>query len=114
MQAGITTVLYPVTDIARAKALFSAFLGTDPTSDAPYYVGFHIGDQEIGLVPGGREQGMTGPVGYVDVDDITKALEALVDAGATPHEKVRNVGGGKLVASVVDTDGNILGLTQSP
>jgi hypothetical protein len=33
-----------------------------------------------------------------------------------PREKqaIRDVGGGKLIASVVDADGNVTGLTQSP
>jgi hypothetical protein len=36
------------------------------------------------------------------------------DASAQAQEDVRDVGGSKLIASVKDTDGNIIGLTQSP
>jgi hypothetical protein len=36
-----------------------------------------------------------------------------LDAGAEAHQRVREVGGGKLVASVKDADGNVIGLIQS-
>ena len=72
MNQGIRTVIYPVKDIARAKALYSKLLGVEPYADEAYYVGFRVGDQEIGLDPNGHNQGMTGPVGYWHVDDIRK------------------------------------------
>jgi predicted enzyme related to lactoylglutathione lyase len=56
---------------------------------------------------------VTGPVGYWLVDDIMKSLKALFDAGAEAHQEVKDVGGGKLIASVKDADGNIIGLIQS-
>ena len=80
----------------------------------PYYVGFKVGDQEIGLDPNGHNKGMTGPVGYWEVNDIKKSLQLLLDAGAQMQQEVKDVGGGKLTASVKDADGNIIGLIQSP
>ena len=38
MSEGIKTVIYPASDLARAKAAFSAVLGTAPDMDEPYYV----------------------------------------------------------------------------
>lgn len=114
MPQAITLVVYPVTDLAQAKSLFSKFLGTQPYADAPYYVGFRIGDQEVGLDPNGHKQGMTGPVGYVEVDDIRKSLQELLDAGAKPQQEIKDVGGGKLIASVKDASGNTLALMQNP
>ena len=70
MNRGIKTVIYPVKDIARAKTLYTRLLGADPLMDTPYYVGWKVGDQDIGLDPNGHSQGMTGPVSYWDVDDI--------------------------------------------
>ena len=67
---GIRTFIYPVKDIAQAKALYSKFLGIEPYMDEAYSVGFKIGDQDIGLDPNGHKQGMTGPVGYYHVDDM--------------------------------------------
>jgi len=114
MNQGIRTVIYPVKDIAQAKTLYSKLLGIEPYVDEAYYVGFRIGDQEIGLDPNGHNQGMTGPVGYCHVDDIKKSLQLLLDAGAQTQQEVNDVGGGKLIASVKDPDGNVTGLIQSP
>lgn len=114
MARGISLVIYPVRDAARARTLYSTLLGTEPYADEPYYVGFRLGDQEVGLDPNGHRHGMTGPVGYCTVDDIRSVLQALVDAGAEVAQDVRDVGGGKLIATVRDADGNVTGLTQSP
>jgi predicted enzyme related to lactoylglutathione lyase len=114
MNQGVKTIIYPVKDIAQAKTLYGNLLETDPYMDAPYYVGFKVGDQDIGLDPNGHRQGMTGPVGYYHVDDIKKSLQQLVNAGAQMQQEVKDVGGGKLIASVKDVDGNIIGLIQSP
>jgi predicted enzyme related to lactoylglutathione lyase len=114
MDHGIRLFVYPVKDIARAKALYGKLLGVEPYADQPYYVGFRVGDQEIGLDPNGHSKGMTGPVGYSEVTDITKALEVLLGAGAQMQQEVTDVGGGKLIARVKDPDGNIIGLVQEP
>ena len=42
-------MIYPVKDIAQAKTLFSKLLGVEPYMDEAYYVGFRVGDQDIGL-----------------------------------------------------------------
>jgi hypothetical protein len=51
MTSGIKTVIYPVTDLARAKTLYGTLVGVAPYVDKAYYVGFRVGDQEIGLDP---------------------------------------------------------------
>ena len=114
MEQGIGVVIYPVSDIAQAKTLYRTLLGVEPYADEAYYVGFRVGDQEIGLDPYGHNKGMTGPVGYYQVNDIKKSLQLLMDAGAQVQQEVQDVGGGKLIASVKDADSNIIGLIQSP
>ena len=109
---GIKTVLVPVSDLATAKAVYAALLGVSPQADGPYYVGFEAEGQHIGLLPGGGPQGMTSPVVYWQVPDIEAKLAEVTAAGATVKEPVRDVGGGRLVASVTDPDGNVLGLLQ--
>jgi predicted enzyme related to lactoylglutathione lyase len=109
---GITTVLHPVSDLAKAKPIYAALLGVQPQSDAPYYVGFDAGGQHIGLVPGGGPQGMTAPVAYWQVEDIEAKLAEVSAAGATVKEPAHDVGGGRLVATFADVDGNVLGLLQ--
>ncbi len=112
MNQGVKTVIYPVSDVAKAKRLYSALLGVDPYADAPYYVGFRVGDQEIGLDPHGHRG--AGAVPYYEVDDIKQSLQQLLEAGAETVEDIKDVGGGKLIASVKDADGNAIGLTQNP
>ena len=112
MSQSIKTFLYPVKDGTRAKSFFSLLLGIEPHIDGPYYIGFKVDDQDIGLVPNGHNAGMTAPIGYVHVADIRKTLQSLLDAGAAIGQEVKDVGGGRLVASVKDADGNVIGLLQ--
>src|SRR6201982_4020830 len=109
---GIKTVLHPVSDLAKAKPVYEALLGVAPSADAPYYVGFDAAGQHIGLVPGGGPQAMSSPVAYWHVPDIEAKLAEVTAAGATVKEAAHDVGGGRLVATVTDPDGNVLGLLQ--
>jgi predicted enzyme related to lactoylglutathione lyase len=109
---GIRTVLHPVSDVAAAKAVYTALLGVPPQTDDPYYVGFEAAGQHIGLVPGGGPQGMTSPVAYWHVPDIEAKLAEVTAAGAAVKEPPRDVGGGRLVATITDPDGSVLGLLQ--
>ena len=112
MTDGLTTIIYPVKDLAAAKAVYGSVLGVEPDMDQPYYVGYRVGGLDVGLDPNGHAQGMTGPIGYWQVADIKASLSALLGAGAELLQDVKDVGGGKLVASVKDADGNGIGLIQ--
>ncbi len=109
---GVKTILHPVTDLAKAKPVYEALLGVPPQSDAPYYVGFEAAGQQIGLVPNAAAQGLTSPVAYWHVADIEGKLAEVTAAGASVKESPRDVGGGRLVATFTDPDGNVLGLVQ--
>ena len=109
---GVKTILHPVTDLAAAKAVYTALLGIEPQADAPYYVGYEAAGQQIGLVPGGGPQAMTSPVAYWHVADIAAKLAEVTAAGAAVKDEPRDVGGGRLVATFTDPDGNVLGLIQ--
>jgi predicted enzyme related to lactoylglutathione lyase len=112
MTSGPRTIIFPVSDLARAKEVFGALLGVAPSMDAPYYVQFDHDDHQVGLDPRGRQQGLTGPVAYWTVDDIEKSLQTLIDAGAQQVQGVHDVGGGRRIATVTDPDGNPIGLMQ--
>jgi predicted enzyme related to lactoylglutathione lyase len=109
----LDAILYPVTDIAAAKAQFAALLGVEPAVDQPYYVHFATpGGTAVGLVPNGQERGMVGATPFWTVEDINAQVKALVEASGSVSEDARNVGGGKQVAIVKDVQGNVIGLAQ--
>lgn len=110
MNKGIKTIIYPTKDINLAKTLFRKLLAVEPYADQPYYVGFKVGDQDIGLVPNNPEAAMTA---FFHVDDIQNSLQILVDGGAEIIQEIKNVGGGRLIASAKDKDSNIIGLIQN-
>lgn len=109
---GIKLSVYPVKEIEQAKTLYTKLLGTEPYVAAPYYVGFRIGDLEIGLDPNAHAQGITAPINYWQVDDIHATLQGYLDAGAQVQQAVKSVGGGRLIAQVKDMDSNVIGLIQ--
>ncbi len=106
-------MLHPVADLAAATPIYTALLGVAPSVESPYYVGFDAADQHIGLVPRAGDA-PAGPVAYWHVDDLEGALAAVVAAGAALVEPAREVGAGRLVATVRDLDGNVLGLLEDP
>lgn len=110
MNKGIKTILYPVKDVNESKNVYRKLLGVEPYADQPYYVGFKIEDQDIGLIPNNAEGGVTA---FFHIDDIKSSLQILLDAGAQIIQNVKNVGGERLIATVKDKDGNIIGLIQN-
>jgi predicted enzyme related to lactoylglutathione lyase len=110
MTQGIKTIIYSAADITRAKALYTKLLGVDPYVENPYYVGFKIGDQDIGLTPNGQP----GPVAFWHVSDIENSLQLVLNAGGQTQQAVRDVGAGKLVATAKDAEGNLIGFIQMP
>jgi predicted enzyme related to lactoylglutathione lyase len=106
MSEGIKSVVYPASDLAKAKAMFSAALNAAPVMDEPYY---QVNGIDIGLDPHGHK---SGAVVYYHVDDIKSSLQTMLDAGAEVEQDVTDVGGGRQIAAVKDTDGNLIGLLQ--
>lgn len=112
MTAEIASILYPTTDLDKAKAIFTTLLGAAPTTDSPYYVGYEVNGLQIGLVPGGHEDGVTGPLPYYGVDNVEQAVSDLEAAGAEVITPLRQVSPETIVAVVQDAEGNAIGLIQ--
>ncbi len=110
----IRLIVYPVKDIAQAKAQYGKLLGVEPYADQPYYVGYKVGNLEIGLDPNGHKLRATGPIGFWHVDDIQETMQSFLDAGAETLQEIKDFGNGKFTATVKDADGNIIGLIQVP
>jgi predicted enzyme related to lactoylglutathione lyase len=112
MASGFSTILFPVSDLAAAKPIYTKLLGVEPMADSAYYVGYQVGEQHIGLVPQAQDKGQSGSVPYWMVADINAALAELEALGAEIREPATEVGPGRVVATVKDADGNVIGLMQ--
>jgi predicted enzyme related to lactoylglutathione lyase len=116
MIEGLRTVIYPVADLARAKAWYSALTGQEPYFDQPFYVGYTVGGFELGLDPNGKtapaEDG--GPVAYWGVRDIDDAYAKLRELGAGERAPIADVGDGIRVAVVTDPFANAIGIIENP
>jgi hypothetical protein len=77
MTEGVKTIMYPVTDLA--KAVYGKLVGVEPYMDEAYYVGFNVGGQDAGLDPHGHSKGMKVPVCHRRVDDVEKSLKAPLE-----------------------------------
>jgi predicted enzyme related to lactoylglutathione lyase len=51
-------------------------------------------------------------VAFWHVSDIKNSLQLVLDAGGQTQQAVRDVGGGKLVATVRDAEGNLIGFIR--
>jgi predicted enzyme related to lactoylglutathione lyase len=111
----IRSVIYKVDDLARAKVFYAAALARQPYFDQPFYVGFDIDGQELGLDPDTSSQrpGPGGAVAYWKVDDLASTWRRLTtELGGRPVEVPRSVGDGIETAVIADPFGNLLGLIQ--
>lgn len=113
MLLGLRTAIYPVNDLAAAKAWYSQVVGHPPYFDQPFYVGFEVGGFELGLVPDGASATI-GPQSLWGVADAEITMDRLLQLGATTLDPVHDVGEGIKVASVKDPFGNRLGFIENP
>jgi predicted enzyme related to lactoylglutathione lyase len=113
MIRGLRTVIYHVTDLAKAKAWYSQVLEQQPYFDQPFYVGYSVGGFELGLVPDGKS-GAGGTVAYWGVADAAAAVARLEELGAAVIEPLQHVGEGIRVATVADPFGNSFAIIENP
>ena len=112
----LRTVIYHVDDLQKAKAWYADLTGVQPYFDEVFYVGFDINGFELGLDPDFEEVMVRGTqaVAYWKVDDINEAVKRSTNAGAILSSKIKEVGEGIKVATVVDPWGNAVGLIEEP
>ena len=113
---GLRTVIYRVSDLEKSKQWYSRIFGLAPYFDQPFYVGFNVGGYELGLDPD-KSEGPTGKGGvgaYWGVEDASAAYANALGHGATSNNPPNDVGGGIIVASILDPDGNVIGLIENP
>jgi predicted enzyme related to lactoylglutathione lyase len=111
----IRSVIYKVDDLAKAKAFYAAALARQPYFDEPFYAGFEVDGQELGLDPdvSTLKPGPGGAIAYWKVSDIHAVWNRLTtELGGRPIELPHNVGGEIETAIVADPFGNLVGLIQ--
>jgi predicted enzyme related to lactoylglutathione lyase len=111
----IRSVIYKVDDLAKAKAFYASALARQPYFDEPFYAGFEVDGQELGLDPdiSTLKPGPGGAVAYWKVSDIHAVWNRLTtELGGRPIELPHNVGGEIETAIVADPFGNLVGLIQ--
>ncbi|WP_348693861.1 VOC family protein [Duganella fentianensis] len=113
MIKGLRTAIYPVADLAAAKAWYESVFGVAPYFDQPFYVGFSIGGFELGLIPDGST-GTSGSMVYWGVDDIDAEVARITALGAAIHGAIQDVGGGIRTVELADPFGNLLCLIDNP
>jgi predicted enzyme related to lactoylglutathione lyase len=106
MSATIRSLVVPVSDLAAAKAVYTALFG-EPHTDQPYYVGYDAEGFEVSLAP---QEDTGGSVAFADVDDLDGVRTTLLAAGATEKSEPRQVAPGARVCVLQDPDGNLIGL----
>ena len=110
----LRTVIYHVDDLQKAKTWYTELIGIQPYFDEVFYVGFNINGFELGLDPDFEEVIERGAqvVAFWNVDDISETVKKFTNAGAIISSKIKEVGGGIKVATVIDPWGNAVGLIE--
>jgi methyltransferase (TIGR00027 family) len=106
-------IVYPVADLAAAKAWYSEVLGTTPLLDVPFAAIFPVGHCSLSLRPVATADPApeTGLEVYWEVEDVEAALEFLIGKGARLHTPVQTLLRIR-TAKIIDPFGNVLGLTD--
>lgn len=110
----VRSVIFQVDDLDKAKAFYSAALGRTPYFDQPFYAGYNVDGQELGLHPDVSKlrPGAGGAIAYWNVDSILKSWDYLLSLGGRAVEAPHDVGGDIKTAIIADPFGNLVGLIQ--
>ena len=109
---GLRTVIYPAPQLDAAKRWWTDLLAIEPYFDQPFTEGFQVGGYELALMPDADPA--DGALVYWGVPDVAQAVASAVQAGATQHTPVADVGDGIVTATVRTPGGNVLGLIFNP
>ncbi len=114
MFTGLKSVIYPSLSLDEDKKFWEKVTGVKPYFDQPFYVGFKIGNNELGLDPNAAKEGLTYPVTYWHVADVVEAAKKIAENGALINAEPKDVGGGMMMATFKDSTGNIFGIIDEP
>lgn len=104
----------PADDVSRAKAFYGSVFGWSYEEwDADTAMIHPAGEGTIGGDISARE-GRPGPTVVITVDSIEDALAAVVAAGGSAIGEIQSLGDEGRYAYFTDSEGNRLGLWDSP
>lgn len=109
MLQGLRTVIFRVSDLVEATAFYTRVVGHAPYFNEPFYVGFNVGNYELGLLPDGDGVGT-----YWGTQDIVAEHARLISLGARVNDPITDVGSGIKTATLTDPFGNVLGIIENP
>lgn len=110
----ITHIEIPVSDKAKATSFYGAMFGWQ-IAEVPGYDGYPMWQAPNKLSGGGlvdRTPETTQPVSYVEVDSIDELLAKVVELGGSVAHAKAAIDEHSSWASVVDPDGNVIGLYE--
>ncbi|MCO1334628.1 VOC family protein [Microbulbifer sp. OS29] len=113
---GLRRAIYGVANITEATVWYTQLLEQPPYYESDSYVGFRLGDCELGLDSDARSaiSRADGVIAYWQVLDLAAQVERLGAMGVRQHSDIEDGGKGALKASFLDPDGNIFGLIECP
>ena len=113
MFQSLSSITYPVADLAQARHWYSKVLNREPVLESPLAAVFAVGNCMLGLLASAAAPApfREGPVAYWSVDDIDAAWQRLLDFGASPQCEMYFSSSGARMARVTDPFGTVLGLT---
>lgn len=114
MFTGLKSVIYPSANLNKDKQFWETITGIKPYVDESYYVGFKVGENELGLDPNAAAEGLPYPITYWNVPSVAEASKELLAGGATVHAEMKDVGGGMMLGTFKDPSGNIFGIIDNP
>jgi predicted enzyme related to lactoylglutathione lyase len=109
--ARINFVELPVSDLAETKTFYAAAFEWNLTDFGPSYSCTLKGDVDIGL-QADSEEATLAPLAVIAVDDLSKTLEAVRDAGGTITKPIFAFPGGRRF-HFLDPSGNELAAMQA-
>lgn len=113
----ITHVELPSDDLGRAQRFYAELFGWElqQTPEMPDYAMFQSGPDGLGGAIGLR--GRSAPERlrlYVEVDSLDATVARTLELGGSVSVEITDVPGMGRYAAVVDTEGNEIGLWESP
>jgi predicted enzyme related to lactoylglutathione lyase len=102
--ARLNYVELPTRDIAATRSFYESVFGWTLAQFGPTYAATTTGDTDIGLQADANEA-TKAPLPVIEVDDLERALEAVISAGGTVTQPIFDFPGGRRF-QFLDPSGN--------